>query len=154
MNQVLDAQATEQIGAGRYERFKGRMAYRNGFRSRQLSTRVGHLTLQVPQLRDGQFCIEIFKRYQRSEQALILSLMERILNGVSTRKVTKITEELCGTSFSKSTISRLCQALVPKVSAFNERELGCFPFVIVDAMHVSSSERKSPFQSGSFTVRR
>jgi len=140
LNQVLDAQATEQVGAGRYERSEGRMAYRNGYRSRQLYTRVGHLTLRVPQLRDGQFCTEIFGRYQRSEQALVLSLMEMVLNGVSTRKVTKITEELCGTSFSKSTISRLCQALDSKVSAFNDRDLGCFPFVIVDAMYVKVRE--------------
>jgi transposase-like protein len=143
LNQVLEAQTTEQVGAGRYERSEGRMANRNGYRPRQLYNRGGHLTLRVPQLRDGQFCTEIFGRYQRSEQALVLSLMEMVhINGVSTRKVTKITEELCGTSFSKSTISRLCQALDSKVSAFNERELGCFPFVIVDAMYVKVRENR------------
>ena len=142
LNQILDAQAKEQIGAAPYERTEGRVAYRNGYRPRQLYTRVGRLCLRVPQFRDGQFSTEIFGRYQRSEQALVLSMMEMVLNGVSTRKVTKITEELCGTSFSKSTVSQLCRALDAKVEAFNERELGCFPFVIVDALVVKVRENK------------
>lgn len=140
LNQILDAQASEQVGAGRYERSEERVAYRNGYRPRQLYTRVGALTLRVPQMRDGQFSTEIFSRYQRSEQALVLSLMEMVLNGVSTRKVTKITEELCGTSFSKSTVSQLCLALDGRVAAFNERDLGAFPFVIVDAMYFKARD--------------
>ena len=100
LNQILDAQVNEHVGAKRYERSQQRVAYRNGYRPRQLYTRVGPLTLRVPQMRDGQFSTEIFSRYQRSEQALVLSLMEMVLNGVSTRKVTKITEALCGASFS------------------------------------------------------
>ena len=140
LNQILDAQVNEHVGAKRYERSQQRVAYRNGYRPRQLYTRVGPLTLRVPQMRDGQFSTEIFSRYQRSEQALVLSLMEMVLNGVSTRKVTKITEELCGASFSKSTVSQLCLALDARVTAFNERELGSFPFVIVDAMFFKSRD--------------
>lgn len=140
LNQLLDAQASEQVGAGRYERSEERVAYRNGYRPRQLYTRVGPLTLRVPQMRDGQFSTEIFSRYQRSEQGLVLSLMEMVLNGVSTRKVTKITEELCGASFSKSTVSQLCLGLDARVTAFNERDLGAFPFVIVDAMYFKSRD--------------
>ena len=140
LNQLLDAQASEQVGAGRYERTDERVAYRNGYRPRQLYTRVGPLTLRVPQMRDGQFSTEIFSRYQRSEQALVLSLMEMVLNGVSTRKVTKITEELCGASFSKSTVSQLCLGLDARVTAFNERDLGAFPFVIVDAMYFKARD--------------
>ena len=89
------------------------LSYRNGYRARQLYTRVGPVTLQVPQTRDGSFSTEIFKRYQRSEQAFVLALMEMVVNGVSTRKVTNITEELCGVSFSKSTVSQLCAGLDP-----------------------------------------
>ena len=140
LNQILDAQVNEHVGAKRYERSQQRVAYRNGYRPRQLYTRVGPLTLRVPQMRDGQFSTEIFSRYQRSEQALVLSLMEMVLNGVSTRKVTKITEELCGASFSKSTVSQLCLTLNARVTAFNERELGSFPFVIVDAMFFKSRD--------------
>lgn len=140
LNQVLEAQAVEQIGAERYERSGQRMAYRNGYRPRQLYTRVGPLTLQVPQFRDGQFSTEIFARYQRSEQAFVLALMEMVVNGVSTRKVTRITEELCGASFSKSTVSQLSTALDGRVAAFNERRLGEFPFILVDAMYLKARQ--------------
>lgn len=140
LNQVLEAQAEEQLGAGRYERSEGRTGYRNGYRPRQLYSRVGPLTLRVPQFRDGTFSTELFQRYQRSEQALVLSLMEMVVNGVSTRKVARITEELCGTSFSKSTVSRLCAALDARVRAFNERPLGRFPFLLIDALYVKVRE--------------
>lgn len=73
-------------------------------RARTLYTRVGPVTLLVPQTRDGSFSTDIFKRYQRSEQAFVLALMEMVVQGVSTRKVSAITEELCGASFSKSTV--------------------------------------------------
>lgn len=136
LNQVLEAQVSEQIGATRYERTEERQGYRNGVRPRKLTTRVGPLTLRVPQVRDGEFSTELFARYQRSEQALVLALMEMVVNGVSTRKVTQITEELCGASFAKSTVSALCAHLDPLVTAWNERPLGeqVFPFVLVDAL--------------------
>ena len=140
LNQVLEAQAEEQLGAGRYERCEARRGYRNGYRTRQLYSRVGPLTLRVPQFRDGSFSTEIFQRYQRSEQALVLALMEMVVNGVSTRKVSKRTEQLCGTSFSKSTVSRLCAALDARVGAFNERPLGCFPLLLIDALYVKARE--------------
>ncbi len=140
LNQVLDAQAEEQLGAGRYERSEGRTGYRNGYRFRQIYSRVGPLTLRVPQFRDGSFSTEIFQRYQRAEQTLVLALMEMVVNGVSTRKVARITEELCGTAFSKSTVSRLCAALDVRVRAFNERPLGRFPFLLIDALYVKVRE--------------
>ncbi len=136
LNQVLEAQVSEQIGATRYERSEERQGYRNGVRPRKLTTRVGPLTLRVPQVREGEFSTELFARYQRSEQALVLALMEMVVSGVSTRKVTQITEELCGASFSKSTVSALCAQLDPLVTAWNERPLSeqAFPFVLVDAL--------------------
>ncbi|MCF6476978.1 IS256 family transposase, partial [Nonomuraea sp. MG754425] len=103
-NQVLRAQSAEQLGADKYERNEDRTALRNGYYERGLTTRVGKLTLNVPRHRDGSFSTELFTRYQRSEQALLLSLMEMVIQGVSTRKVANITEELCGTEFSKSTV--------------------------------------------------
>ena len=99
LNQVLQAQATEQIGAEPYERTETRTARRNGTRSRTLTTRVGRLELAVPQLRDGVFTTDLLQRYQRTEQALIATLMEVVVNGVSTRKVARITEVLCGQTF-------------------------------------------------------
>ena len=138
-NQVLEAQMAEALGAKKHERNETRTGYRNGYRTRQLYTRVGHLTLQVPQTRNGEFSKEIFRRYQRSEQAFVLALMEMVVNGVSTRKVAAITEELCGVTFSKSTVSALATNLDARVCAFNERRLDAdYPFLIVDALFTKS----------------
>ena len=136
-NQVLIAQSKEQIGADPYERTDERTAYRNGFRDRQLTTRVGHLHLRVPRHRNGDFSTELFERYQRSEQALVLAMMEMVVNGVSTRKVENITEELCGKKFSKSTVSALCEKLDPVVKSFQTRPLeNHYPFLVVDALYL------------------
>lgn len=140
-NQVLLAQSTEQLGAKPYERTDERTAYRNGVRERQLTTRVGKLTLKVPRHRNGQFSTELFNRYQRSEQALVLAMMEMVVNGVSTRKVERITEELCGETFSKSTISNLCKNLDPIVHEFKTRPLkNHYPFILVDAIYLKVRE--------------
>jgi transposase-like protein len=103
---------------------------------------VGTLTLRVPQVREGGFSPELFARYQCSEQALILTLMEMVVNGVSTRKVARITEELCGTSFAKSTVADLTKALDLLVEAWNERDLSPrrYPFLLVDALVVKVRE--------------
>lgn len=142
VNAILKTQFEEQIGAKRYERTVKRRAYRNGMRLRQMTTRVGQLTLQVAQMRNGQFSTELFRRYQRSEQAFVLALMEMVLNGVSTRKVAAVTQELCGVDFSKSTVSRLCEQLDPIVAAWNERPLHneTYPFLIVDALIIRCRE--------------
>ncbi len=136
LNQVLQAQATEQLSAEPYERTDERQGYRNGTYPHQLTTRVGTITLRVPRIRNGKFSTEMFARYQRSEQALVLALMEMVVNGVSTRKVSQITEELCGTEFSKSTVSDLCKRLDPIVTAWNNRNLreSFYPFLIEDAL--------------------
>jgi len=133
VNQVLSAQATEQLRAAPYERTGERQGYRNGYRAREFTTRVGTLELRVPRVRNGQFSTELFARYQRSEQALLLALMEMVVNGVSTRKVQQVTEELCGTQFS---VSALCAQLDPVVEAWKERSLDqtTYPFVLVDAL--------------------
>ena len=135
LNQILQAQATEQLQAEPYERTVERKGYRNGSYPHQLTTRVGTITLRVPRFRNGHFSTEMFVRYQRSEQALVLALMEMVVNGVSTRKISQITEELCGSEFSKSTVSDLCKKLDPLVQAWNNRDLQdmSYPFVLVDA---------------------
>lgn len=142
LNQVLDAQATDQLKAAPYERTDDRQGYRNGMRDRPLTTRVGRITLRIPRLRSGAFSTELFSRYQRSEQALVLALMEMVVNGVSTRKVSAITEELCGVEFSKSTVSELCTRLDPVVEAWNNRSLKKhrYPFLMVDAIVVKVRE--------------
>ena len=102
LNQILQAQVTEQLQAAPYERTEQRQGYRNGTYPHTLTTRVRRLTLRIPRIRGGEFSTDLFLRYQHSEQALVLSLMEMVIQGVSTRKGTQITEELCGTEFSKS----------------------------------------------------
>ncbi|MHB8144627.1 MAG: IS256 family transposase, partial [Vulcanimicrobiaceae bacterium] len=138
LNNLLEEQMAQHLGASRHERTDEREGYRNGTRERQLYTRVGPVTLRVPQARDGGFSSDIFQRYQRSEQALVLAILEMFVNGVSTRKVSAITESLCGTSISKSAVSRLIAQLDVRVAAFNERRLDEveYPFVYVDAMFI------------------
>ena len=141
LSPILQAQMSEHLGANPYERSPERQGYRNGVRPRTLDTWVGPVTLQVPQTRDGSFSPEIFKRDQRSEQAFVLALMEMVVHGVSTRKVTEITEALCGASFSKSTVSALSAGLDPHVRAFHERRLtASSPFVRVDALGLTVRE--------------
>jgi transposase-like protein len=137
LNQVLEAQVTEQVGAKPYERSASRKAYRNGVRPRTLTTRIGPLVLHVPQLRDGSFSTALFARSQRSEHALLLALMEMVLNGVSTRKVAAMTEELCGTRLARSPVSQRCTALDARVGAWNNRPLeAVYPCVLVEALGI------------------
>jgi putative transposase len=137
LNEVLQAEMTEHIGADRYERSEERAGYRHGSYERELTTRVGTLELEVPRAQDGSFSTELFDRYQRSEKALVLSLMEMVVQGVSTRRIKKITTKLCGRRFTKSTVSRLTKDLDEQVEAWSERPLeGDYPFVLFDAMHI------------------
>ena len=142
LNQILQAQATEQLRAKAYERTEERQGYRNGTYPHRLTTRVGSLILRVPRLRNGRFSTELFSRYQRSEQAFILALMEMVVNGVSTRKVSKITEELCGVRVSRSLVSELCRRLDPVIEAWRDRSLkdNEYPFLIVDALVIRVRE--------------
>ena len=137
VQQILEAEMTEHIGAAPYERAQGRTGHRNGRKPRTLRTRVGTLNLLVPQDREGTFSTRLFSRYQRNEKALILALMEMYVEGVSTRKVKEITEELCGISFSKSLVSSLAGSLDSELEAWRNRRLEAeaYPYVFVDARY-------------------
>ena len=114
----------------------GPAGYRSGYYARTLITRVGKLELRVPQDRDGRFSTELFERYQRSEQALVATLAEMYVQGVSTRKVKAITEELCGHSFSASSISAINKRLDDKPGAIRRPPLAeAFPYLILDARY-------------------
>jgi transposase-like protein len=133
---MLEAEMEETIGAAKSERTPTRLGHRSGYYSRTLITRVGKLELRVPQDRDGRFSTELFERYQRSEQALVSTLAEMYVQGVSTRKVKAITEELCGHSFSASTISAINKRLDERLAAFASRRLEePFPYLILDARY-------------------
>src|SRR5690349_14821618 len=127
---------TEALGAEKGERASGRQGYRSGYYGRTLITRVGKLELRVPQDRAGRFSTELFERYQRSERALVAALAEMYVQGVSTRKVKAITEELCGHSFSASAISAMNQRLDAGLAQFASRPLAeAFPYLILDARY-------------------
>jgi putative transposase len=136
MQEMLEAEMTDALGAEKGERTTARLDYRSGYYTRTLVTRVGKLELRVPQDRDGRFSTELFERYQRSEQALVATLAEMYVQGVSTRKVKAITEELCGHAFSASSISAINKRLDESLKAFAERPLGePFPYLILDARY-------------------
>ena len=122
-NQLMENQRTEYIQAKEYERTENRQSQRNGYYERSFTTRVGTLELKVPRTRDGHFSPTVFERYQRNEKALMASMLEMYVSGVSTRKVSKIVEELCGKSVSKSFVSSLTEQLEPMVNEWQNRLL-------------------------------
>jgi putative transposase len=136
LQQVMEAEMDEALGAEKGERTSNRVGYRSGYYGRTLVTRVGKLELRVPQDRQGRFRTEIFERYQRSEKALVSALTEMYVQGVSTRKVKAVTEELCGHEFSASTISRMNQSLDKELDKFAKRRLeDAYPYLILDARY-------------------
>jgi len=136
LQEYLEQEISNHLGALPYERTSGRRGHRNGYKPRQLNTRLGKLFLSIPQDRDGTFNTELFERYQRSEQALIVCLQEMVINGVSTRKVKKITERLCGLEFSKSQVSEISKKLDAEVQLWLNRPLKeDYPYVFVDARY-------------------
>lgn len=142
VQQLLEAQMDELLAAGRYERSAERRGYRSGSYPRTLLTRVGKLELRVPQDRQGRFSTELFSRYQRSEQALVASLAEMYIQGVSTRKVKQITEELCGQEISASTVSRINKTLDEQLTQFSRRALSeDYPYLILDARYEKVREQ-------------
>ena len=141
LNSVLKAESAEQLQAAPYERTDGRTDSRNGFRERELTTRIGRITLRVPRHRNQPFKTMVFENYCRSEAALVASMAEMVVNGVSTRKISQVVETLCGASFSKSAVSDLCKDLDSAVKDFRERPLnGNYPFLTLDATYFKVRE--------------
>ncbi|HVI78248.1 MAG TPA: IS256 family transposase [Candidatus Acidoferrum sp.] len=136
VQQVLEAEMEEALQAGKSERSENRLGYRSGSYGRMLVTRVGKIELRVPQDRQGRFRTEVFERYQRSEKALVAAMLEMYVQGVSTRKVKSITEELCGHEFSSSTVSRIVKTLDEELEKFAQRRLEePYPYLILDARY-------------------
>jgi putative transposase len=133
---TLEAEMSEAIGAAKGERSETRVSYRSGYYGRSLVTRVGTLELRVPQDRAGKFPTALFERYQRSEKALVAALAEMYVQGVSTRKVKAVTEELCGHEFSAAAIGEINKTLDESLKAFCERRLEeAYPYLILDARY-------------------
>ena len=136
LDQLLQAEMTEFLGAAPGERSSERVGYRAGYYERGLITRVGKIELRVPRDRSGQFSTALFERFQRSEKALVSALVEMYVQGVSTRKVKAITEELCGHGFAASTISAINKGLDEGLTKFAQRRLTeDYPYLILDARY-------------------
>jgi len=136
VQEVLEAEMDEAVGAQKSERTPERQGYRSGYYTRTFVTRVGKLVLRVPQDRQGRFRTEVFERYQRSEKALVSALTEMYVQGVSTRKVKEITEQLCGHEFSAATISRVTEKLDEELKKFAHRRLEEeYPYLVLDARY-------------------
>ena len=136
LQEVLEGEMTEFLGAAPGERTEGRNGYRAGYYGRNLVTRIGKLELRVPRDRSGEFSTALFERYARSEKALVAALAEMYVQGVSTRKVKAITEELCGHSFSASAISSINKGLDESLARFAHRHLDeAYPYLILDARY-------------------
>ena len=141
LNKILQAESAEQLKAAPYERSEERTDCRNGSRDRDLNTRVGRITLHVPRHRNVPFKTLVFDNYSRSEAALVAGMAEMVVNGVSTRKVSRVMETLCGTAFSKSAVSDVCKDLDKTVKEFQTRPLeGDYPFLTVDATYFKVRE--------------
>lgn len=133
---ILQAEFDRHINAAPHERSEERQGYRNGSYTRSVNTRVGTIELKVCRDREGKFQTELFKRYQRSERALVSTMVEIYVQGVSTRKVSKVVEELCGNEVSKSQISVLCKELDEQLEAWRNRRLEDeYPYLVIDARY-------------------
>lgn len=140
LQQLIEAEATEKIGAGPWERGPERVTHRNGSRPRVLSTKAGDLALSIPKLRRGSFFPELLEPRRRIDQALYAVVMEAYVNGVSTRSVDDLVAAMgVDTGISKSEVSRICERLDERVAAFRGRTLGhtAFPYVYLDATYIN-----------------
>ena len=142
LNQVLEMESTEQLCADNYERNPERRDYRNGSRERELTTKIGTIKLNVPRHRNKPFHTMLFESYQRNEAALITTMAEMVINGVSTRKVSNVIELICGKEFSKSTVSEACKSLDDEVKTFKNRILDYeeYPYLMIDATYFKARE--------------
>lgn len=137
INTAMQLERERHLGVGAYERGAERRGYANGYKPKTVKTRVGELTLAVPQVREGGFYPQSLEKGLRSERALKLALAEMYVSGVSTRKVARITEELCGFEISSTEVSRCTALLDEELTAWRTRPLGAYAYVVLDARYES-----------------
>lgn len=142
LNDYMKQEQTEYLNAQAYERTDDRRDYRNGYYEREYLMNIGNITLRVPRTRSGEFHTTAFEKYERSDQSFLLALVEMVVNGVSTRKVKNVVQQLCGENVSKSFVSSLTKKLDPVVKEWANRSLGgtYFPYIFVDAMYIKVRE--------------
>lgn len=135
INAAMQAERSEHLQAAPYQHSEERRGYANGFKPKTMRTRVGEITFAVPQVREGGFYPQALEKGLRSERALTLALAEMYVQGVSTRKVNAITEQLCGVSITSSAVSQAARQLDVELEKWRERALGEYPFLFLDAYY-------------------
>lgn len=135
INAAMQAERSEHLQAGPYQHTEERRGYANGYKPKTMRTRIGEITFAVPQIREGGFYPQALEKGLRSERALTLALAEMYVQGVSTRKVKAITEQLCGVSISSSAVSQAASQLDSELAKWRERPLGEYPFLFLDAYY-------------------
>lgn len=135
INTAMQIERQTYLGAGPYERSGERQGHANGYKPKTVTTRVGKITFDVPQVRDGGFYPQSLEKGLRSERALKLALAEMYVQGVSTRKVAAITEQLCGTEISSAQVSRATAELDDQFAAWRQRPLGQMRYLYLDARY-------------------
>lgn len=142
LNEYMEKERDDYLQVDNYERSLERRDYRNGYYERELTMSIGKIKLKVPRTRNGEFAPSVFEKYARCDQAFVLSMLEMVVQGVSTRKVTHIVEQLCGENVSKSFVSSLTQKLDPIINEWAQRPLNTtfYPYLFVDAMYIKVRE--------------
>ena len=135
LNSAMVAERSDYLGAAPYERTASRLSYANGYKDKTVKTRLGAMLLRVPQTRDGEFYPQSLEKGLCSERALLLAIAEMYVQGVSTRRVKKIVEELCGLEISSTQVSQAAAHLDAVLDAWRTRELGCYRYVVLDARY-------------------
>jgi putative transposase len=135
INTAMQAERAEHLNAGPYQHTSERRGYANGFKPKTMQTRVGDITFSIPQVREGGFYPQALEKGLRSERALTLALAEMYVQGVSTRKVKAITEQLCGVDVSSSQVSRAAAEMDSELEKWRERPLGEYPYLFLDAYY-------------------
>ncbi|WP_105301761.1 IS256 family transposase [Anaerococcus marasmi] len=141
-NELMEKERDEYLENKAYQRDPNRSTYRNGYYERDYTTKIGTLTLRVPRTRDGKFSTEVFESYQRNEKALLTTMLEMYVQGVSTRKVSKVIENMCGKTYSKSFVSSLTKELDEEVKLRRNSDLSTikYPYLIVDVVYIKVRE--------------
>lgn len=142
-NELMEKERDNYLENEAYQRDPHRKSYRNGYYKRDYTTKIGTLTLKVPRTRDGHFSTELFERYQRHEKALLATMLEMYIQGVSTRKVSKVIDCLCGKTFSKSFVSSLTSQLDEDVETWRNSDLSavCYPYLLADVLYLKVREK-------------
>ncbi|WP_106460016.1 IS256 family transposase [Anaerococcus sp. Marseille-P3915] len=141
-NEIMEKERDEYLENIAYQRDSNRSTYRNGYYERDYTTKIGTLTLRVPRTRDGKFSTDVFERYQRNEKTLLTTMLEMYFQGVSTRKVSKVIENMCGKTYSKSFVSSLTKEFDEEVKLWRNSDLSTikYPYIIVDVVYIKVRE--------------